>query len=399
MSRGILQSLGSAPYAEGGISAALSTLTGAATLLEPVGRTALVLDTPAALAGLVALHSGELDMAESALQRAVAADVGGRPTRSRHLLLLAWVAMVRGGIGPARDCMRRALAAGAGRLEPRDELFLQALEVGLARRGSDTPALLSAWGRAREALLRQPIDLFTLLPLGELMIAGARLKDSDRLQPHVTEAQAILARLGDPQLWSTPLHWSGAQAAILADDLAALRPHAAALVAAARTSPYAAVLARAGRSWMLVLAGDIDASAVEKAAMDLASVGLVWDAARLAGQAAVRAVDPRARTSLLSCARALGEAHGSAGRSDGATPTVSAPSDRPAEPSACRLSDREREVARLVVTGQTYREIGGRLYISAKTVEHHVSRMRQRLGASSRSDLLARLRAELAEGA
>jgi DNA-binding CsgD family transcriptional regulator len=63
------------------------------------------------------------------------------------------------------------------------------------------------------------------------------------------------------------------------------------------------------------------------------------------------------------------------------------------------LSDREREVARLVVEGQTYREIGGRLYISAKTVEHHVSRMRQRLGASNRSDLLARLRAELAEGA
>jgi DNA-binding CsgD family transcriptional regulator len=48
-----------------------------------------------------------------------------------------------------------------------------------------------------------------------------------------------------------------------------------------------------------------------------------------------------------------------------------------------------------VVEGRTYREIGGRLFISAKTVEHHVSRMRQRLGASDRSDLLARLRVEL----
>ena len=56
-------------------------------------------------------------------------------------------------------------------------------------------------------------------------------------------------------------------------------------------------------------------------------------------------------------------------------------------------------LARLVIAGQTYREIGGRLYISAKTVEHHVSRMRQRLGAGTRSDLLARLRAEIAEGA
>jgi DNA-binding CsgD family transcriptional regulator len=50
-----------------------------------------------------------------------------------------------------------------------------------------------------------------------------------------------------------------------------------------------------------------------------------------------------------------------------------------------------------VVAGQTYREIGARLFISAKTVEHHVSRMRQRLGADSRSDLIARLQAELAE--
>jgi DNA-binding CsgD family transcriptional regulator len=39
------------------------------------------------------------------------------------------------------------------------------------------------------------------------------------------------------------------------------------------------------------------------------------------------------------------------------------------------------------------------VFISAKTVEHHVSRMRHRLGASNRSDLLARLRAELAASA
>ena len=90
------------------------------------------------------------------------------------------------------------------------------------------------------------------------------------------------------------------------------------------------------------------------------------------------------------------------GAAPGARPAVRAADgvpDRPAPPSASRLSEREREVARLVIAGQTYREIGGRLYISAKTVEHHVSRMRQRLGASNRSDLLARLRAELADSA
>src|SRR5215211_2276974 len=98
---------------------------------------------------------------------------------------------------------------GGGPLEPRDDVVLQALEVGLARR---------------------PVDLFTLLPLGELVVAAARVRDGERLRPHLAEAQALLARLGDPELWATSLHWSGAQAAILADDPDGLRPHAAALV-------------------------------------------------------------------------------------------------------------------------------------------------------------------------
>jgi DNA-binding CsgD family transcriptional regulator len=49
-------------------------------------------------------------------------------------------------------------------------------------------------------------------------------------------------------------------------------------------------------------------------------------------------------------------------------------------------------VAELVLSGMTYKEIGERLFISAKTVEHHVARMRQRLGANSRGELMAHLR-------
>jgi DNA-binding CsgD family transcriptional regulator len=55
-------------------------------------------------------------------------------------------------------------------------------------------------------------------------------------------------------------------------------------------------------------------------------------------------------------------------------------------------------VAELVVSGLTYRQIGDRLFISAKTVEHHMARMRQRLGATSRPDLLARLRTLVTTG-
>jgi DNA-binding CsgD family transcriptional regulator len=300
--------------------------------------------------------------------------------------------MLRGRLGAARELVEQA--QGTARLEPRDELFLRALEVGLARRSSDSPALTAAWEPAREALLRHPVDLFTLLPLGELVIAGSRMKDAGRLAPHLAEARALLGRLGDPQLWATPLHWSGVQAAILTDDPVALEPHAAALAASARTSPYAATVAQAGRSWLRVLTGDVDAATAITAATDLAAVGLAWDGSRLAGQAAARTTDPRDRLALLQCARSLAESEeGGERAARSAVPEhLAAPG-----PEDAHLSQRERDVAALVVAGQTYREIGARLYISAKTVEHHVSRMRQRLGANSRSDLIARLQAELAE--
>jgi len=73
----------------------------------------------------------------------------------------------------------------------------------------------------------------------------------------------------------------------------------------------------------------------------------------------------------------------------------SAGESRP-RPASSALSDREREVAELLLLGMPYRDIGAQLFISAKTVEHHVARIRRRLGAQSRSEMLSMLRAMLA---
>jgi hypothetical protein len=59
----------------------------------------------------VALHIGELGVAESVLRRALDAEVGGPPARPRHLLLLAWMAMLRGRLGGARELVDRATGA------------------------------------------------------------------------------------------------------------------------------------------------------------------------------------------------------------------------------------------------------------------------------------------------
>lgn len=386
MAAGVRETVSGSP------TAALSTLVQASALLEPAGRAALLPDSPAALAALVALHSGELDLGESVLERAIAGGLGARLMSRRHLLLRAWIRMARGRTAAAADC-RSAAVAGATALEPRDLLFATALEVGIARRNSDLAGMHRSWGPAREAVMRHPVDLFTLLPLGELAVAAARLGEQARLDPHLREASRLLDRLGNPPLWAVPLHWSGVHAAILADQPAVADEHVAVLTATAASSRYGAVVAAAAAIWVEVLRGTVDPDAVEAAARGLHEMGLSWDAARLAGQAAIRTSDRRAMTRLLDCARVL------QGRSPGRPPTGPARQrvDGAAAPTTGRLSVREQEVAALLLDGLTYKQIGDRLFISAKTVEHHVARMRQRLGCASRSDLLARLRAVAAD--
>ena len=52
------------------------------------------------------------------------------------------------------------------------------------------------------------------------------------------------------------------------------------------------------------------------------------------------------------------------------------------------LSEQERRVAELAAAGLTNLEIAGRLFLSAKTVEHHLSRVYAKLGVRSRRDLM-----------
>lgn len=54
------------------------------------------------------------------------------------------------------------------------------------------------------------------------------------------------------------------------------------------------------------------------------------------------------------------------------------------------LSDREREVVRLVVEGSSNDEIGARLGISSRTVESHLRRLFERHAVASRTELASR---------
>ena len=368
---------------EGAYPAAAARL-GQAAAGEPGAATVAMPDSAPALVTLAALHSGDPVRARSVIGRAVRN--GADPAfTDRHRLLQGWVRM--------QDGQLTAAAADAGAADgrhARDALWATALRTAIARRGGDTGALATHWFAGMDVLAEYSIDLFSLLPLGELWMAAARLRQPDRVSPALEQAFGLLESLGNPPPWTAMLHWAGVHAGILSSDPAALAPHGQALAAMAEHSPFAAVLAHAGRAWLQVLANHVDPGEVVAASRGLAQFGLTSDATRLAGQAALQAADPKVSALMLQVARDLKLGAGE----DPADAAGAAATERP-RPVATALSDREREVAELLLLGMPYRDIGAQLFISAKTVEHHVARIRRRLGAESRSEMLSMLRATL----
>ncbi|PQP44905.1 isoniazid response ATPase/transcriptional regulator IniR [Mycolicibacterium austroafricanum] len=377
------------PAAVARLSQALGTDLGQAMVLP---------DTPAALVTLAALHGGDPVRARSVVGRAVHTD-GQRESEDatfvtrRHRLLQGWAYMQDGQLHAASAAVRAAGDPGPHR---RDALWAAALQTAVARRSGDSGAMQKHWYSAMEVLAEYSIDVFTVLPLGELWVAAARMRQVERLRHTLDEVFAMLGGLGDPVLWTVPLHWAGVHAGILANSPESVAPHGQALTAAAPHSSFARALAAAGRTWLKVLANHVEADEVSPAARGLAQYGHTWDATRLAGQAALQTTDPRVSQAMLQLARDLKDAV--AGEApvdlpDGAPPSAAAPAGPSGRPAAAHLSDREREVAELLLQGLPYRDIGAQLFISAKTVEHHVARIRRRLGAESRSELLSMLRA------
>ncbi|MEW9872875.1 LuxR C-terminal-related transcriptional regulator [Arthrobacter sp. HS15c] len=391
--KGVLESLAGDPHQ------GLPLLIHASDMMNASGASVPFPDTPGSLAALVALHSGEPHLAETIVRAAVAAGQGGDAAKPRLFLLQAWSAMQQDNPEDARLAINEASKANHWPLVPRDEFLCSALEVGLARRSGEVHGLVLAWERAREAMLHTSVDLYSLLPWGELMITAARLRETRRVSHYLDDAWKLLHRLGDPPLWAVPLHWAGVQAALLNESPADLAPHATALARAANHSHLAWVLAAAGKAWVSVLAANFLASDVEAAARGLNAVGMPWEGARLAGHAAARADERKDMVRLLACARDLHPQGSSAGTGASgpsearSVPTADSNGSQP--PDGGGLSEREKEVARLVLEGKTYREIGEAIYISPRTAEHHIARIRRRLGAENRSDLLVRLRLAL----
>ena len=72
-------------------------------------------------------------------------------------------------------------------------------------------------------------------------------------------------------------------------------------------------------------------------------------------------------------------------------PVFAAAGQQPAPPGGLSelLSEREREIANLMVRGRSNREIGEELHLSPETIKAHVARLVRKLGASNRVEAVA----------
>jgi DNA-binding NarL/FixJ family response regulator len=153
----------------------------------------------------------------------------------------------------------------------------------------------------------------------------------------------------------------------------------------------------------------------------LLAAGEAAEAARLAGAAADEAALADNRLDALPALLLSGRAHAAAGDRDAAVAALQRAALEAGHGSAglfvetaarelrrlgTRLSaesrratagddltERERAIAELVAQGRTNKEVAAALFLSEKTIEHHLSRTYAKLGVRSRVELAARITA------
>ncbi len=325
----------------------------------------------------------EFPLAERILVRALEVGAGGALAAPRHRLLLGWVAL-RSGRWQAADGVLAQVAGPRSGLSLRNELVALALEAGVARRTNDTERMNRVVPRAVDALLRHPVDLLALDVQSEIYGCALRVGRAEVVSTWPTSVRHLLKELGRPPLWIWQHEWAVLQASAAIDDVRTVLTRAATLDMLEAPAARLAPLAVAAGAWAAVAHRTVEPSRIQATAQALQHVGLVWEAAQLTGAAAGRAANDAASRSLLGQAREL---------------RAAIPTQESVEaPVTALLSEREVEVAQRVLDGLTYKEIGNELYISPKTVEHHVARIRTRLGAGTRAEFLAGLKQVLDRG-
>lgn len=242
-------------------------------------------------------------------------------------------------------------------------------------------------------ILPQPRASTAVNRIGGLTVLGrlrTRRGDPDAMVP-LDEALALALQTGEAQRLG-PVHCARAEAAWFAGDRERIRSEAAAAIA---------LLANTGDRWLLseavywrwlsgepvTMHDDLTEPYALEVRGDASAAATAWDALVYpyeAARARLRSdVEDDLRDALATFDRLGAEPAATMAtrrlREIGARGPRSTTRSHPAG-----LTSREAEILKLIVSGHTNRHIADRLYLSPKTVEHHVSAILGKLGVPTR---------------
>lgn len=323
----------------------------AAALTEPLGNRPRGLHTHCRLVyGSVLCTAGRWDEGEAALLSAAGPDASVIHThRAEAAIRLASLRVLQGRVDEAFQ------------LVSQHEDRPGACEV-LARIHFVRGQLDLATAVANRALRVTGGDQLRTAAITALLVEVALAQDDVSSATNQSQSLARLAEESD----SDPLR---AEAALAAGRVAAAQPDSAGAVA--HFERGLVLLEREDRPFLramitLELAHALADASSHAAALDHASV-------------AHRTLERLGATPLADRAAALLRSLGAPRRSG----------TKPGGIAVAGLTARERQVLSLVRQGLTNSQIGERLYISAKTAEHHLSRVLAKLGARTRAEAAA----------
>jgi DNA-binding CsgD family transcriptional regulator len=344
--------------------------------------------------GLLRMWSHDLDGAAADLEKSLVAASAGASFAAREGARL-YLAEVRYRQGRWDEAVLHAQTA-ASVADDSDQVWLAALPHATAAR----PLAARGHAAAAEHLQRAEAAAHAVgagVSLVLTRLSAMEVASCQRSHDRVLTLAADLGPFVDERL--APWRASYVESLVAEDRL----DDALDVVEQLSAAPSTPLVANdAARATVAVAAALDDPVRLQQAtdaglALDPAVVG-TYPRARLelaAGSAWRRRGDRRRAAALLERARARFEELGARPWLDQVDREIAACGLRPARrraPHGQALTPQEQAVASLVARGLTNREVAAELVVSAKTVEHHLSRVYAKLGVRSRTELAHRAR-------